>query len=178
MREASVSVLRKIGAVHRCAGQACRRGDGHSPVVGLYWEALRVVALGEDEDVAVGKRYGRSAERRGWRGEEKGLVSTPATKLPKDTWNETAWHGDSLSTAERITEDSGWAEVDIRVVALSLAGRGAVKVPLLEVCDVHRGLVHSLPEGEWKRGRESAGMVGWVEVEGSGVSVCCERLLR
>lgn len=51
---------------------------------------------------------------------------------------------DVVSTAERILEDGGGAEVDVRVVSLGLSGRRAVKVPLLEVLERLYGSIESL----------------------------------
>ena len=51
---------------------------------------------------------------------------------------------DVLTAAERVLEDGGGAEVDVRVAAGGLVGRGAVKVPDTEVVDAGDLLGHGL----------------------------------
>jgi len=51
---------------------------------------------------------------------------------------------DVIATAERISEDSNRAEVDIGVVTGSLAGGRTVKVPFRELIDGFNGLGESL----------------------------------
>jgi hypothetical protein len=50
----------------------------------------------------------------------------------------------ALSAAEGVAEDGAWPEEDVRVCAAGLIGRGAVKVPLLEVVQALDGTVNSL----------------------------------
>ena len=53
-------------------------------------------------------------------------------------------HKDVVTTSEGVFEDGSRAEVDIRVVTLSLVGRGAVEVPLAELANVGDLLANGL----------------------------------
>lgn len=53
---------------------------------------------------------------------------------------------DVVATTERIREVGGRAEEDVRVAAGGLAGRRAVKVPLLQLSDARDGAIESLQE--------------------------------
>ena len=53
-------------------------------------------------------------------------------------------HKDVVTTSEGVLEDGSRAEVDIRVVTLSLVGRGSVEVPLAELANVGDLLANGL----------------------------------
>lgn len=53
-------------------------------------------------------------------------------------------HKNVVATSEGILEDGSCAEVDIRVVALGLVGRGPVEVPLAELANVGDLLANGL----------------------------------
>lgn len=70
-----------------------------------------------------------------------GSIGIPALGENQDVWGTTEWVG----------EDGNGAEVDIRVVAWSLAGGRTVKVPFWEIFESELARFWDLEESLWKR---------------------------
>ena len=87
-------------------------------VVGLVWRAVRVVAFGDDLR-AVSLCPGNNSRKKRKKAAKSGKT-----------------HKDVVAAAHWVLEEGDWAEVDVGIVAWSLVGRAAVKVPLLELLDV------------------------------------------